>query len=279
VLLAPLAVLGRTFAPRARHLLLVHGIEVWGDAAFRRVPRWERRLVARVFDRIVTVSRLTGVRMRAAYGISEAVFRRLAPAVEDEGPGGTGGAGGATVLTVARLGPDMEAKGVKTLVEAMPALVRLVPEARLRIVGDGPRRAELAELARQLGVGDRVELAGRVSDEELERAYASAAVFALPSRQEGFGIVYLEAWRHSLPVVAGDADAGAEVVEPGVTGLLVPPGDARALAEALADLLRDPERRRRMGEAGRAAVAQRWTHRRFRDQLEAVLRDETETAA
>lgn len=273
VLLAPLALLGKLFAPHATHVLLVYGFEVWGDPAFRPVPWWERWLVRRVFDRLVTISGYTAQRMRQAYGVSEAMFRRVEPAVEDAGPGATKDGDGMTVLTVARLRPEERTKGVDTLIRAMPALARSIPAARLRIVGDGPQRPELESLARSLGVADRVECAGRLSDEELDQAYATAAVFALPSAQEGFGIVYLESWRHGLPVVAGDADAGAEVVERGMTGLLVRAGDAAALAEALAALLRDPARRAVMGEAGRAAVAARWTHDRFRARLDAILRD------
>ncbi len=278
VLLAPLALLGRLRAPRARHLLLVYGFEVWGDPAHRAAPWWERWLVRRVFDRLVTISGFTARRMEQAYGVPAAAFRRLEPAVEDAGPGAVAGADGRTVLTVSRLRPEERTKGVDTLIRAMPRLAHAIPAARLKIVGDGPQRPELDALARTLGVADRVELAGRVSDEELERSYATAAVFALPSAQEGFGIVYLEAWRHGLPVVAGDADAGSEVVRRDVTGLLVRAGDADALADALAALLRDPARCATLGAAGHAAVAARWTHDRFRAQLDAVMRDAPEAA-
>jgi len=271
VLLAPLVILGRLLAPRAKHLLLVYGFEVWGDPAFRPAPWWERRLVAWGFDGLVTISDYTAARMRAAYGVPAAAFVKLVPAVEDAGPGAGDGGEGATVLTVARLRPEERTKGVDALIRALPRLARVVPAARLTIVGDGPQRPELEALARDLGVADRVELAGRVSDEDLDRAYATANVFALPSSQEGFGIVYLEAWRHGLPVVAGDADAGAEVVESGVSGLLVPAGDAGALADALAELLGDPGRSRRMGKAGRASLGERYLHDRFRETLASIL--------
>jgi glycosyltransferase involved in cell wall biosynthesis len=113
----------------------------------------------------------------------------------------------------------------------------------------------LRGLSHKLGLDRSVTFHGAVQDDrEVRAAYQEAHLFALPSLQEGFGIVFLEAMASGLPVVAARAGAAPEVIADGETGLLVPPGDSTALADALLRLLRDPEMRRRMGEAGRARV-------------------------
>ncbi|MEK7476866.1 MAG: glycosyltransferase family 4 protein [Candidatus Coatesbacteria bacterium] len=274
VLLAPLVVPGRWLVPRARHMLFAYGMEVWGDPAFRRVSGWERRLVRRRFDRVVSISRFTAGRMATAYGLSAGAFRFLPPAVDDAGPGAAGFADAPpTVLAVSRLRPEERTKGIDTLLRAMPAVLAAVPEARCRVVGDGPMRPELEALAASLGLRDRVTFSGYLPDSGLDRAYRESAVFAMPSSQEGFGIVYLEAWRHGLPVVAGNRDAGAEVVTNGETGLTVEPGSVDRLAEAIISLLRDPAARRRMGERGRAVLSEFYTHEAFRARFADVLAD------
>jgi glycosyltransferase involved in cell wall biosynthesis len=274
VLLAPLAVPCRWLAPRARHLVLAYGVDVWGDPAFRRAPGWERWVVRRRIDRVVSISRFTADRMAAAYGLSRERFTFLPCAVDDAGAAPAGSPEGVpTVLTVSRLRSEDRTKGIDTLLRAMPAVLAAVPEARCRVVGDGPMRPELEALAASLGLRDRVEFTGYLPDADLDRAYRESAVFAMPSSQEGFGIVYLEAWRHGLPVIAGNRDAGAEVVTHGETGLTVEPGSVDRLAEAIIMLLRDSAMRRRMGERGRAVLSECYTHEAFRTRFADVLAD------
>lgn len=153
------------------------------------------------------------------------------------------------ILCVAHLYPR---KGVDTLIRAFSLLRE--PRALLRITGIGPERRALEQLAHKLGIEDRVQFLGYLSFEELVAEYRNAAIFALPSTQEGFGIVFLEAMASSLPIVAGRAAAVPEVVADGVTALLVDPDDAEELAENLTQLLDDPARRAEMGSAGRARV-------------------------
>jgi glycosyltransferase involved in cell wall biosynthesis len=112
---------------------------------------------------------------------------------------------------------------------------------------------------------------GRVSDAELLASYRSADVFLLPSNQEGFGIVYVEAMRQGCPVIAGNHGGAPEVVDHGVTGFLVEHGDEEAIATRVAELLEDPELRTRMGLAARARVEELFTHRRFSDRMREIL--------
>ena len=114
-----------------------------------------------------------------------------------------------------------------------------VPAARLRVVGVGPELERLTTLHAELGLGQSVAFLGHIPFEQLAREYRDCAVFCLPSRQEGFGIVFLEAMAAGRPVVACRAAAIPEVVPDGAAGLLAPPGDPAALAEALIALLTD----------------------------------------
>jgi glycosyltransferase involved in cell wall biosynthesis len=128
-----------------------------------------------------------------------------------------------------------------------------MPEVRVRIVGR-PEWEPARRPCASLGLGDRVTLLGDVS-RALAEEYVNADCFCLPTVQEGFGVVFLEAMSVALPVVACRAAAVPEVVLDGETGVLVPPRDSEALAETLARLLADPARMRALGEAGRRRAA------------------------
>jgi glycosyltransferase involved in cell wall biosynthesis len=145
-------------------------------------------------------------------------------------------------------------KRIGDLLEAAVILRRRIPDVRVRIVGKGPEWEAATRIHERRGLGATVALLGDVSREQLAEEYVNADLFCLPSVQEGFGIVFLEAMAAGLPVVACRAAAIPEVVEDGVTGRLAPPRDPPALAEAMGDLLENAERRREMGEAGRRAV-------------------------
>jgi glycosyltransferase involved in cell wall biosynthesis len=123
-------------------------------------------------------------------------------------------------------------------------------------VGVGPERERLERLARDLAIADRVHFLGYLPLHDLTAEYRNAAVFALPTAQEGFGIVFLEAMASSLPVVAARAGAVPEVVREGVTAWLVDPGDEAALTNSLEKLLDHPAQREAMGAAGGLRVLQ-----------------------
>lgn len=156
-----------------------------------------------------------------------------------------GQAGEKVVLFVGRLA---EKKGVCFLLEA----IRLVPGARLVVVGDGPLRSELENLARPLG--KRVRFEGAKTHEELKYIYASSDIFAMPSvtakdgDQEGFGLVMLEAFASGLPVVASDSGGIRDLIQEGHNGFLVPEKDPRMLAMRLNQLVLDNGERVRLGK-------------------------------
>ncbi|MGH9482633.1 MAG: glycosyltransferase family 4 protein [Terriglobales bacterium] len=149
------------------------------------------------------------------------------------------------LLCVAHLYPR---KDVATLLRAL-ARMRIPAEAH--IVGTGPERKRLCRLAAELGLEDRVQFLGHIRRAELAREYRNADLFCHPSRQEGFGIVLLEAMAAGLPVVAARAAAIPEVVPDGECGRLFDPGSPAGLAGTLEDLLADAAERARLGAAGR----------------------------
>ena len=160
------------------------------------------------------------------------------------------------VPTVAFLGRiDEGRKGLAVLLEALSELVELVPDVRLLVAGPG----DVDEVREAIPVSLRqhVELLGLVSDEDKARVYASGDVYCAPNTHgESFGIVLIESMATGTPVVASDLEAFRRVLEDGASGVLVPVGDPASLAVALAELLRDPDRRALLAEAGRRTVQQ-----------------------
>jgi glycosyltransferase involved in cell wall biosynthesis len=160
---------------------------------------------------------------------------------------------GQTILCVARQYPR---KHVADLLRAMPVVRQHFPNAKALIVGDGPEHGDLQRLAAELHLGDAAQLLGAIPDDNaLARMYRRADIFCLPSVQEGFGIVYLEAMASGLPIVATKAAAIPEVVPHGQAGLLIQPGNVAELADSLCDLLGNPDRRNALGQFGQEYVA------------------------
>ncbi len=167
------------------------------------------------------------------------------------------------VVCVSRL---VARKGQDVLVRAWPQVLARHPGARLLLVGGGPDEAALRRAVAAGGLADSVVLTGAVDAGELPAHYAAGTVFAMPCRTrragldvEGLGMVYLEAAACGLPVVAGTSGGAPEAVQEGVTGHVVEPRSADAVAGALIGLLDDPVRARAMGAAGREWVEQRWS--------------------
>jgi glycosyltransferase involved in cell wall biosynthesis len=164
-------------------------------------------------------------------------------------------------------------KGVRFLIEAAARIKPRVPDLKVVIAGDGFERPELEALAQHLGIGADVVFLGWVPNAALPQYYRSAAISVIPSLEEGFGIPAAEAMGCETPVVASDAGGLPEVVEHGVTGLVVPRGDTDALASAMESLLADPARRRRMGVAGRERALRLFDWDRTAEQFEHIYRD------
>ncbi|HEX6628147.1 MAG TPA: glycosyltransferase family 4 protein [Gemmatimonadaceae bacterium] len=168
------------------------------------------------------------------------------------------GVGNAPImLTVARLVPH---KGQDMGIRALAMLSHDFPELRYIMVGEGHDEQRLRELARELGVADKVGFVGAMRDDELPEAYATSTIYLGASRVdkeinvEGFGISFLEAGASGVPSVAGDSGGVRSAVRDGDTGIVVPPTDVDGIADAIRSLLLNEGRRRQMGQAARRAV-------------------------
>ena len=235
-----IARVARIFNPRLRYYLIAHGIEVW------RPYTWSERQALLGAPRILCLSEST--RRSILRFFPELPADRLvvvpntmdpyfSPALNDresKGPFAT-----PRILTVSRLSSADTYKGVDTLIEAMPLVRRQFPFARLRVVGKGDDQPRLEALVQRLGVSLAVDFLGPISDEALRAEYASCDLFALPSRKEGFGLVFLEAMAYGKPCLGARAGGTPEVITD-ATGQLAEYGNIPDLADAIADLVRHP---------------------------------------
>tara|TARA_R110002072_G_scaffold1983_1_gene16181 strand:+ start:3682 stop:4917 length:1236 start_codon:yes stop_codon:yes gene_type:complete len=158
---------------------------------------------------------------------------------------------GKHILFVGRL---VEDKGIGVLLKALARLKQRHESATLTLVGDGPDREAFTRLAERLGLSDAVNFHGHQDPARIKKTLKTADLFVLPSFAEGIPVVLMEAMATALPVVSTDISGIPELVETGVSGLLVPPGDVDALAQALDRLLSDFEERFRMAHEGRKKV-------------------------
>jgi phosphatidyl-myo-inositol dimannoside synthase len=177
----------------------------------------------------------------------------------------------ASVLIVGRMSSVERYKGHDELLDCWSAVLRAVPTAQLVVAGQGDDVTRLHEKAASLGLADSVLFLGFVSDGTLEALRERVALFALPSRGEGFGLVYLEAMRAGLACIGGANDAAANIIVNGETGLLVDPQNAEQLSGAIVRLLRSPELRASYGAAGKRRFQAEFTFERYCARLRPIL--------
>ena len=246
----------RSSKTRPRLITTWYGVELrWVQSSLpwlRGFVRW----ALRISDTIVAISSYTAREIARFAKVPVEVIPYTLPFAEGQSKARLPRPGGFQVLFVGRL---VERKGVKHLIKAI-ALMPPELGARLVVIGEGPERVVLEGGIRDSGLRTRVDFRGRVSDEELRATYATSDVLVLPSildargDTEGLGVVLLEAMSYGVPVVASDIGGITDIVEHDRSGLLVPPGDAAALAEALEQLARDASLARRLGSAGEQRV-------------------------
>jgi glycosyltransferase involved in cell wall biosynthesis len=191
--------------------------------------------------------------------VDDSIGIRIIPNGVDVGAfpqGGRDASGPVRLLCVARL---IERKGQHDLLKALRSLIERGIDARLELVGEGDARGSLEQLASSLGVRHLVHFAGYVPRDAIPRKYADADIFVLPSYNEGMSVATLEAMASGLPVIVTRVGGVDELVAEGVNGLTFDWGDVDALVSCLDVLARDPDRRRRLGQASRVrATAFSW---------------------
>lgn len=252
--------------PRGVRLaVFLHGIEAW-----RPLSSLQAWILRRAF-RVLAVSAHTAARFRAANpGLADLEIAVCHHGIEPRAGGAAATAKEGFALIVGRMAADERYKGHDLLLDLWPRVREAVPGAALVVAGDGDDRPRLEARAREEGFAGSVTFTGRVSPGELDALYGSCAFFVMPSRHEGFGLVFLEAMRVGKAVIAG-VGAAAEVVEHGETGLLVDPDRPEEVLAALVRLFREPETRRRLGEAGAVRFARLFTAARFRERFRGLV--------
>jgi phosphatidylinositol alpha-1,6-mannosyltransferase len=179
------------------------------------------------------------------------------------------------IISVGRL---VHRKGQDNLIQAMPAVLKKIPNAHLLLVGEGPYKKHLEKLVMKSSLEQNVTFAGRIMYDRLPSYLSAADLFAMPSRSrffglevEGLGIVYLEASACGIPVVAGNSGGAPDAVLEGVTGLCVDGTNIEQITGAIVEICRDAERASHMGAAGRNWIVDQWRWEIWSKEFNALL--------
>lgn len=248
--LLPVAWLAQRFNPKLKYYLVAHGIDVW-----RPYSSLESHSLRRA-ERILCISDYTRrqiLRFCPSLDPSRLIIvpNTLDPLFVPPPTPPARPPGGPRVLTVGRLTKADTYKGFDTLIEAMPAFEKENPGATLRIVGGGDDLPRLRALVSELNLGSSVTFTGIIDDAALRSEYAACDLFALPSRKEGFGLVFLEAMTYGKACLGARSGGVPEVINDDV-GVLADYGNIPEIAAALSELIthpRDPEACRRHADS------------------------------
>jgi phosphatidyl-myo-inositol dimannoside synthase len=274
--LAPLGGYMRLLAPRMKSIVCAHGVEVWEPLPARRRNALCRATLA------LSPSRATADYLVNVQGVAPDRIRVLPWALDPDFATRFTGASsplpgdfprGRVILSVGRWLATERYKGMDTLILSMSRLLLRWPDLQLAIVGSGDDRGWLEHVARDSGVERHVHFLTDISYGELSACYEAAEIFALPSRGEGFGFVYLEAMAHGKPVIGGAHGGAPEIIRDSVTGYVVHHGDTEQLATSIDTLLSNPENARRLGEAGRRRVDNEYRFNIFSKAFKKILRE------
>jgi phosphatidyl-myo-inositol dimannoside synthase len=268
--------LARRFSSRSRSVVVAHGVEVW-----QQLPGYRRRALVGA-DLVVAPSRYTVEKLISVQGVApdrahrlpwplSPSFVRLADAPANLPLPSGFPRDALVILAVGRWARSERYKGADDLIQAVAQLRGTFPDVKLVAVGGGDDLPRLRNLANTLGVATRVHFLENLTREEIAACYAQADLFALPSTGEGFGLVFLEAMAFSKAVVGAAAGGATDVIDHGVNGLLVPPGDPGALQQALAQLLGDEPLRKKLGRRAAEIVREKHRFDVFQAEVETIL--------
>jgi teichuronic acid biosynthesis glycosyltransferase TuaC len=257
------------------YVVSVHGLDVFSTEQVRGFSaKWCRRISQHSYSssrRVICISEHVRERVLEGLGGScrtSVVYNGVDPEVFS--PGSEPDASSPVVLSVGNLIPI---KGHELLIRAFASLSNEFPSLTLEIIGEGQEKSRLQSVARQLCVADRVRLLGRQSRKQVAVAMRCCTLFALPSRYEGLGCVYLEAMSAGKPVIGCRGQGIAEIIQQGSNGLLAGPDNEKELTIAIAMLLRDKARRQNLGVAARETVLERLTLALQAERLARIYRE------
>jgi phosphatidyl-myo-inositol dimannoside synthase len=247
---------------RPKVVVFLHGIEAW-----KKITGLTNRALART-DHFLTNSDFTWTKFvefnpsfagtghtTVPLGLGEPMKHHPSPIERPQ------------AVMISRLAREENYKGHHEMIGVWPDVVKRVPEAKLIVIGEGNLRVQLETLVRSLDITDSVTFLGRVSEERKNRVIADSRFLALPSRGEGFGLVYLEALRAGRRCLVGHEDAGPEVVAPPVGGICVNPTNQAELFTGICDLLEKRDDWEERSLAARKRYEDNFTEAHFRERL------------
>jgi glycosyltransferase involved in cell wall biosynthesis len=259
------------------YVVSVHGLDAFStNQVAGRAGEWCRRISQRVYRssrRVICISEHVREQVLEGTGPScrtSVVYNGVD--AEMFSPGSEPTSDQLTVLSVGNLIPI---KGHDVLIRAVAALAPEFPGLNLEIIGEGPELNRLRALAQQLQIGGRVRFLGQQSRQQVAAAMRRCTIFALPSRYEGLGCVYLEAMAVGKPAIGCRGQGIAEIIRHGSNGFLVGPDTEKELTLALAMLLRDEPRRRSLGAAARDTILEGLTLAHQAESLARIYREST----
>ena len=253
----------------------VHGLDAYSDVQVSgRAGDWCRKISRRAFSssrRVICISE--HVREQVLSGVGRNVRTSVVYNGVDPERFSPGEEAPSKALTLVSVGNLIPIKGHESLIRAIAAISAEFPTIRLEIIGQGTEGSRLQALAMQLGIADRVFFCGRQSRQQVAEAMRRCTIFALPSRFEGLGCVYLEAMATAKPVI-GCRDQGiAEIIQQGSNGFLVGAGNEKELSLALTMLLKDENWRQNLGRAARETILEGLTLEHQAERLARIYRE------
>jgi len=275
--LSPVVAAMKLLAPGMRSVIVVHGVEVW--TPLPPIRRWSLQSA----DRILAPSEDTlSCAMREQH-IFPGKGRKLAWSLDpgcDPKPQSSAGSPaphgfpkGRVILTVGRWDATEAYKGADHLIAAMPVLVKAFSDIHLVAVGEGSDLPRLQSLARESAASERIHFLRFIAHDQLPNAYGHCTIFAMPSRGEGFGLVFIEAMACGKPVIGGNHGGTPDVIDDGVNGYLVRYGDVGQLVDRLTRLLSDGSLWQSMGAQALAKVQRDFTFARLSAEVGAIFEE------
>jgi phosphatidylinositol alpha-1,6-mannosyltransferase len=275
--LAIVAAVARLFNSQLKVIVVTHGIEIW-----KKLPVRRRRALLSAdlvlatsqfnFRSLVDVQKIDPRKIRLLRWPLNPKLLHLADTkatlqLPSSFPQGR------VILSVGRWSSSERYKGADELIQAFSKITKNFQDLSLVFVGGGDDLPRLKQLVAQLGTAASTYFLAGLSTEQLAACYANAEIFALPSSGEGFGIVFLEAMAFGLPVIGVAAGGAVDILQNDVNSLVIPSRDSAAVAQALDQLLNNPELRTRLGRGGAEIVRSKYGFEVFRSNLADILKE------
>lgn len=263
--LAPLAVLLHTLNSKAKIIFCTHGIEIW-----KKLPYFTEWIMNR--STILTVSSFSKSELlRHNSALPDVrIFPNCIKTKKDievhPNPYNTANF---NLLSITRLSASEKLKGIDSILKSLPLLIKTIPNIKYTVIGKGEDVERLQHLAHSLNVSSHVDFLGFVED--INAYYQHCDLFTLPSKKEGFGIVYLEAMQYKKPVLAVNYGGPTDVIVDSETGYLCEYDDVQCLAEKIKMLYTDPSHSKVLGDAGYERLMDNFTFEHFALNLRTVL--------